>query len=206
MGIQKIRNVLVFCGARMGNDPALVRAAHDFGQIIGENRLRLIYGGGSLGLMVTVATSVIGHGGTVTGVLPAFLREKEPPLECLRDPPHELIITENMPDRKRIMFERADAIATLPGGDGTLDEFYEEKTEATLGRRRRPHVLANIDGYWDPLIALMKHTQERGFASPDPNLTIVNRIDEILPAMRRVVGEVSDNVIDMKSQTLKAAG
>lgn len=191
--------MLVFCGARMGNDAAIIKAAHDLGQALGEADERLIYGGGCYGLMVTVANSAIGHGGAVTGVLPEGLKEREPPLECLREPPHKLIITPDMHTRKREMFSRAKAIITLPGGDGTLDEFFEEKTGSTLGWGNRPHILANIEGYWEPLLNLMRHTRLKGFSSRDPNLHVVEKVDQILPKIYSIIGRpAKDNVVNLK--------
>src|SRR6516225_5594712 len=117
-----IRTVCVYCGSGPGGDPAFIAAARDFGQILAENRVRLVYGGGSLGLMGALATSVLDHGGIVTGVIPEFLVNREKKLARAQ----EVIVTRDMHERKQIMFERADAFVALPGGIGTLEELIEQ--------------------------------------------------------------------------------
>jgi uncharacterized protein (TIGR00730 family) len=122
----KINAVCVYCGSSPGTDPAFAAAAHAFGKILAENKLRLIYGGGSVGLMATLAQAVLDHGGEVTGVIPEFLTKRERP----RAMAQELIVTPDMHARKRIMFERADGFVAFPGGIGTLEEVVEQITWA----------------------------------------------------------------------------
>src|ERR1700710_1736662 len=116
--MSKIRTVCVYCGSGPGTNPRFVEAAIALGKVLAENHVGLVYGGGSLGLMGAVATSVLDHGGEVTGIIPEFLTEREKKLTRAQ----EVIITRDMHERKRVMFERADAFVALPGGIGTLEE------------------------------------------------------------------------------------
>ncbi len=118
-----------------------------------ENDVRLVYGGGSIGLMGAIASSVIEHGGTATGIIPEFLTAKEQPRRLAQ----EQIVTRDMHERKRTMFERADAFVALPGGLGTLEELVEQMTWAQLGRHKKPILIANINGFWNPLLVLIDH-------------------------------------------------
>jgi uncharacterized protein (TIGR00730 family) len=134
------------------------KAARDFGKILAENGVRLVYGGGSIGLMGAVAGSVIEHGGAATGIIPEFLTAKERPRRLAQ----EQIITRDMHERKRTMFDRADAFVALPGGLGTLEELVEQMTWAQLGRHKKPILIANINGFWDPLLVLIDHMRTLG--------------------------------------------
>jgi uncharacterized protein (TIGR00730 family) len=124
--MSKIKAICVYCGSSPGTDPAFAEAARKFGQILAENGIRLVYGGGSIGLMGALADSVIRHGGAATGIIPEFLTAKERPRRLAQ----EQIITRDMHERKRTMFERADAFVALPGGLGTLEELVEQMTWA----------------------------------------------------------------------------
>jgi uncharacterized protein (TIGR00730 family) len=185
-----IRTVCVYCGSGPGTDPAFVAAARDFGAILAANRVRLVYGGGSLGLMGAVATSVLDHGGEVTGIIPEFLTDREKKLTRAQ----EIIVTRDMHERKRVMFERADAFVALPGGIGTLEETIEQMTWAQLGRHKKPILLANIKGFWDPLCVLLEHMKELAFIRPglaiDP--IVVNRVEDIMPRLRAAVAHVPE--------------
>jgi uncharacterized protein (TIGR00730 family) len=188
--MSKIKAVCVYCGSSPGIDPGFVKAARDFGKILAENKVRLVYGGGSIGLMGALAASVIDHGGTATGIIPEFLTAKEQPRRLAQ----EQIITRDMHERKRTMFERADAFVALPGGLGTLEELVEQMTWAQLGRHRKPILIANINGFWDPLLALIDHMRRLGLV-PSPSrgveLLVAHRIDEILPKLREAAREVT---------------
>src|SRR5690348_5141539 len=180
--MSEINALCVYCGSSTGTDPAFVKTAQDFGRILAQNRIHLVYGGGSIGLMGAIASSVIEHGGHVTGVIPEFLTVAERPRRLAQ----ELIITPDMHDRKRTMFERADAFVALPGGIGTLEELVEQMTWAQLGRHRKPILIANINGYWDPLLTLVAHMRERAFV-PDSlsiNFLVTERVEDILPVLR----------------------
>jgi uncharacterized protein (TIGR00730 family) len=158
-----IKTVCVYCGSGPGTNPHFTEGAKAFGKALAENNVRLVYGGGSLGLMGSVATSVLDHGGTVTGIIPEFLRKRENALTRVQ----EMIVTPDMHERKRLMFERSDAFVALPGGIGTLEELVEQLTWAQLGRHTKPIVLVNIDGFWEPLLALLRHMNEEAFIRPD---------------------------------------
>ena len=127
--------------------------------------------------------TVLAHGGKATGIIPEFLTQRERP----RRIGQELIITPDMHDRKRTMFERADAFVALPGGIGTLEELVEQMTWAQLGRHRKPILIANINGYWDPLLTLVAHMRERAFV-PDSlsvNFLVTEKVEDILPVLRQ---------------------
>src|SRR5499433_3578134 len=154
-----IKSICVYCASGPGNNPAFMDAARQLGRILAENGIRLIYGGGSVGLMGALAESVIDHGGVVTGVIPDFLVNREHMLVRVQ----ERVITRDMHERKRTMFERADAFVALPGGIGTLEELVEQLTWAQLGRHKKPILIANIAGFWDPLRELVDHMRALGF-------------------------------------------
>ena len=181
--MNKINAVCVYCGSNAGTEPIFGEAAGQFGKILAENGVRLIYGGGSVGLMGILADSVLAHGGKATGIIPEFLTERERP----RRLGQELIVTRGMHERKRTMFDRADAFVAMPGGIGTLEELVEQLTWAQLGRHCKPILIANINGYWDPLLTLFAHMRERAFV-PDSlsiNFLAADRVEDILPALRQ---------------------
>lgn len=161
-----------------------------FGAELGRNGVELVYGGGGLGLMGTVARSVIESGGRVTGIIPQFLVDREKMLESAQ----EHIVTEDMHERKRLMFERADAFVALPGGVGTLEELVEQLTWAQLGRHHKPIVIANLHGYWDPLVAMLEHMTAHNFIRESlwvPYL-VAERAEDILPMMEDAAAMVAD--------------
>ena len=133
-----LQNICVYCGSGPGRNPAYAEAARELGQRLAAARIGLVYGGGSLGLMGEVARSVLDHGGHVTGIIPGFLSEREHMLVEAQ----ELIVVDDMHQRKQLMFVRSDAFVALPGGLGTLEEFVEQLTWSQLGRHRRPIVLS----------------------------------------------------------------
>ncbi len=189
--MSKINAICVYCGSSPGTDPAFVEAARGFGKILAENGVRLVYGGGSIGLMGAVAGSVIEHGGAATGIIPEFLTAKERPRRLAQ----EQIITRDMHERKSTMFDRADAFVALPGGIGTLEELVEQMTWAQLGRHKKPILIANINGFWDPLLALLNHMRELGLVPPPArgvDLLVVDRIEHILPKLREAARAVSE--------------
>ncbi|MGB7318325.1 MAG: TIGR00730 family Rossman fold protein [Planktotalea sp.] len=154
------RSICVFCGASDGVNPAFGAAADAFGALLAQNNLRLVYGAGDVGLMGRVARASQSAGGNTFGVIPQHLINWEVGKSDLTT----YIVTETMHERKKVMFMNADAIAVLPGGAGSLDEFFEVLTWAQLGLHTKPIVLINIAGYWDPLIALLDHVIAQGFA------------------------------------------
>ena len=185
-----IKSICVYCASGPGNNPAFVAAAKSFGRILAENGIRLIYGGGSVGLMGALAESVLDHGGAVTGVIPDFLVNREHMLARVQ----ERIITRDMHERKRTMFERADAFVALPGGIGTLEELVEQLTWAQLGRHKKPILLLNSERFWDPLCALLEHMQKLEFIRPGLSVKylVTERVEEILPKLTEAAGAVSE--------------
>ncbi len=184
--MNKINALCVYCGSSAGTDPAFAATAREFGKILAANGVRLVYGGGSIGLMGALAGSVIEHGGQVTGVIPEFLTAAERPRRLAQ----ELIVTRDMHECKRTMFERADAFVALPGGLGTLEELVEQMTWAQLGRHKKPILVANINGFWDPLLALVDHMRVLGLVPPPArgvDLLVAERIEDILPRLRKAV-------------------
>ena len=157
--MNKIRTVCVYCGSGPGTNPRFVEAAIALGKALAENDIRLVYGGGSLGLMGAVAKSTLDHGGKVTGIIPEFLATRE----RLNSEISEVIITKTMHERKQIMFERSDAFVALPGGIGTLEELVEQMTWAQLGHHQRPIIIMDIGGFWTPLVELFQHMKSLGF-------------------------------------------
>ncbi len=190
--MSKINAICVYCGSSPGLDPAFVETARDFGKILAENGVRLVYGGGSIGLMGALAGSVIEHGGAATGIIPEFLTAKERPRRLAQ----EQIVTRDMHERKRTMFERADAFVALPGGLGTLEELVEQMTWAQLGRHKKPILIANINGFWDRLLGLIVHMRALELVPPPArgvDLLVVDRVEDILPKLREAAYAVSEN-------------
>lgn len=180
--MNQIKTVCVYCGSGSGSNPHFVEAAVALGKIFAENHVRLVYGGGSVGLMGAVARSVLDHGGSVTGIIPEFLRAKENALSRVQ----EMVVTPDMHERKRLMFERSDAFVALPGGIGTLEELVEQMTWQQLGRHTKPVLLANIDGFWEPLLSLLTHMRATEFIRPSLNIDVLKaeRVEDILPRLR----------------------
>jgi uncharacterized protein (TIGR00730 family) len=157
-----IRSVCVYCGSSPGRSDVYMKAGHTLGRSIAEAGLRLVYGGGTKGIMGAVAESAMRAGGKVTGIIPRFLINREATEPAL-DRLDELVITDDMHQRKHTMFEKSDAFVALPGGIGTVEEIVEIMTWAQLGHHRKPIVFANIEGFWDPMMNLMDHMRAEGF-------------------------------------------
>jgi uncharacterized protein (TIGR00730 family) len=195
--MSRIKSVCVYCGSGPGTNPAFMEAARRFGRILAENRIALVYGGGSAGLMGACAEAVLDHGGLVTGIIPEFLTDREHMLMRAQ----ERIITRDLHERKRLMFERADAFVALPGGVGTLEELVEQLTWAQLGRHRKPILIANIDHFWDPLRALLQHMEKLQFirAGLDVNLLVAERIEDVLPKLLEAARKLSEPDKELKA-------
>jgi uncharacterized protein (TIGR00730 family) len=193
--MSRIKSICVYCASGPGNNPAFVEAAREFGRILAENGIRLVYGGGSVGLMGTLADAVLDHGGMVTGVIPDFLVNREHMLARVQ----ERIITRDMHERKRIMFEHADAFVALPGGVGTLEELVEQLTWAQLGRHKKPILIANIERFWDPLCALLDHMEKLEFIRTGLpiDLLVADRVEDILPKLHEVARTISESEKEM---------
>ena len=157
----RIFSLCVYCGSRDGADPAYRTAATELGQAIARKGWRLVYGAGDVGLMGAVADAATTAGAATLGVIPTHLLDAEAPRRAFGD----RVITETMHERKKVMFMNADAVAVLPGGAGSLDEFFEVLTWAQLGLHAKPIVLLDVNGYWQPLAALIDHVIREGFAA-----------------------------------------
>jgi uncharacterized protein (TIGR00730 family) len=190
-----IRRICVYCGSGPGSDRAFVDAARAFGRILGERRIGLVFGGGSVGLMGEIATAVLDHGGEITGVIPQFLVNREHAM--VRG---KMVVTRDMHERKLRMFEFADAFVALPGGIGTLEELVEQMTWAQLGRHRKPILLANIKRFWDPLCALLQHMEQLHFIRPglSVNYLVAERVQDILPMLTQAARGVPEAEKEMK--------
>jgi uncharacterized protein (TIGR00730 family) len=188
--MSKINAVCVYCGSSPGTDPVFVETAQKFGKILAENGVRLVYGGGSIGLMGAIAEAVRKYGGEATGIIPEFMTRREQPRRLAQ----ELIVTRDMHERKRAMFDRADAFVALPGGIGTLEEVVEQMTWAQLGRHKKPILFANINGYWNPLLALIAHMRELEFmpGAMRVNFLVADRVEDILPMLREAARGVTE--------------
>ena len=157
-----LSNICVYCGSQPGRNPAYGDAARILGGAMASRGIGLVYGGGTRGIMGTVADAVMSGGGKVTGIIPEFLMDKEATRHALGQL-DELVVTKDMHERKHLMFEKSDAFVALPGGIGTLEEIIEIMTWAQLGRHSKPIVLANIGDFWKPLESLLDHMKDQGF-------------------------------------------
>ncbi len=188
--MNEIKSICVYCGSGPGSNPAFVAAARAFGRILAENGIRLVYGGGSVGLMGELAKSVVDHGGAVTGIIPEFLTVRE----FMFQRAQEMIVTRDMHERKRLMFEHADAFVALPGGIGTLEELVEQMTWAQLGRHKKPILIVNIARFWDPLCVLLDHMKQSAFIREGLtiNLLVADRVEDILPKLTEAARAVAE--------------
>lgn len=176
-----LASVCVYCGSSDGKDARHAEAADEMGRAIAGAGLALVYGGGSLGLMGRVANAAMAAGGKVTGIIPEFLHEREVMLREVTD----LVVTNDMHERKRLMFERSDAFIALPGGIGTLEEVVEMMTWSQLGRHDKPIALINIANFWDPLDNLLRHMLDNGFirSASDVEYDVVATVADAIPAI-----------------------
>ena len=170
-------SVCVFCGARPGQDPEFMEAARTLGVALADNAMRLVYGAGDVGIMGQVARAAQDAGGQTFGVIPGHLVDMEVGNTDLTS----YIVTETMHERKKVMFMNCDAVVLLPGGAGSLDEFFEVLTWAQLGLHTKPVFILNTNGYWDPLIHLLSHVTDQSFA--DPSLLAIYETVTDVPAL-----------------------
>ncbi|MEX6505474.1 TIGR00730 family Rossman fold protein [Jiella sp. M17.18] len=179
-----IRSVCVYCGSSAGRDPLYIDSGRALGHAIAEAGLRLVYGGGTRGIMGAVSDGVVAAGGKVTGIIPRFLIDMEATERELKRL-DELVVTEDMHERKQLMFQRSDAFVALPGGIGTLEELVEIMTWSQLGRHEKPIVIADIGGFWQPLSALFDHMNAEGFIHRAEQVKplVIGDIAEIVPAI-----------------------
>ncbi|PLZ01087.1 TIGR00730 family Rossman fold protein [Burkholderia sp. WAC0059] len=158
-----MKAVCVYCGSARGANPVYAQAAKAFGRALVGAGLALVYGGGKVGLMGAIADEVMAGGGRAIGVIPELLVDREVGHDGLT----ELHVVPDMHHRKKMMADLSDAFVALPGGAGTLEELFEVYTWAQLGYHRKPIAVLNIDGYYDPLVAMLRHTVDEGFMRPD---------------------------------------
>lgn len=194
----QIRNVCVYCGSGPGRDPAFVKAAQDLGQSFAESGIGLVYGGGNVGLMGTVAEATLKGGGRVIGIIPDFLKQREMMLTDVQ----ELHVVSDMHTRKRLMFEKADAFVALPGGIGTLEELVEQMTWAQLGRHTKPILLANVANFWKPLLVLIAHMRENGFIRPNIefNYLVAEKIVDVVPMLQAALRHETEEVSSISAR------
>ena len=193
--MNQIKTVCVYCGSGSGSNPRFVESAIALGKVFAENASASSMAAVPSGLMGAVAKSVLDHGGTVTGIIPDFLANRERMNPNLT----ELVITPDMHERKRLMFERSDAFVALPGGVGTLEELVEQMTWQQLGRHTKPVLLANIDNFWEPLIALLSHMRANQFIRPalDVEVLKAERVEDILPRLRAAAALAPEGTQEM---------
>jgi hypothetical protein len=179
-------SICVFCGARFGNDPAARELATKLGELLARERIALVYGGGGVGLMGVMANACLKAGGRVVGVIPRFLLEREAGHPALT----ETVIVETMHERKLQMFDRSDAFIILPGGIGTLEEFFEVLSWRTLGLHTKPIAIVDVNGYWTALAALLQEVVAGGFAAPAhlDHVVFVKDLANLLPALAAMPG------------------
>jgi uncharacterized protein (TIGR00730 family) len=175
-------SVCVFCGARSGTKPAYSGAATAFGEALAADKMRLVYGAGDVGLMGDVARAAQKAGGETFGVIPVHLMDMEVGKRDLSS----FVITENMHERKKVMFMNSDAIVVLPGGAGSLDEFFEVLTWKQIGLHEKPIYLLSIDGYWEPLLALIDHIIAEGFAGAENKtfFKVMSSVEDVMEDLR----------------------
>jgi len=177
-----MKSIAVFCGASMSNDPVINKQAYDFGKVLAEQKLQLIYGGAKVGVMGEVASGVLENNGEVIGVIPDFLTSKE----VVHTDLSKLIITETMHERKLKMHELSDGIVALPGGFGTLEELFEMLTWAQLGLHKKPIGILNINGFYDDLLHFIETMIHKGLLNLNQKrlLLVANTAEELLGKMR----------------------
>ena len=178
-----IRRISVFCGSSRGTERIFEEQAYELGKTLAVQNIELVYGGANVGLMGTVANGVMENGGKAIGVLPAFLKKVEIANLNLT----ELVMVDTMHQRKAKMNELSDGVIALPGGFGTLEEFFEMLTWAQLGLHRKPVALLNVDGFYDALLALVDTMVDRGFLRKENRemLLVSDNIEDLLDKMRK---------------------
>jgi uncharacterized protein (TIGR00730 family) len=179
--VPALRSVCVFCASSSGGDPEFLTGAQRLGVLLAQNGVRMVYGGGGVGLMGACARAAHKAGGDVLGVMPSFLQNREMAFDAVRT-----IFVTSMHERKAIMFEQSDAFAVLPGGIGTLEEVVELLSWRRLGLHLKPIVFLNPGGYWSPLFELFSHTIDHGLTPPwfSQCWRAVETPEEILPALQ----------------------
>ncbi len=188
-------SVCVFCGSRFGSDPGIREMAAKLGELLAREKMTLVYGGGGVGLMGVLANAALGAGGKVVGVIPSFLLKREAGHPALT----QTVVVDTMHQRKLEMFERSEAIVVLPGGIGTLEEFFEVLSWRTLGLHTKPIVILDEAGYWRPLAELLRSCVEGGFAAPAhlDHVAFIEDLGQLLPTLAAMPrGETVEKELD----------
>lgn len=182
--MQPIKSICVYCGSQSGNEPEFAKAAIVLGKALAENNIRLVYGGGSRGIMGAVSQSVQDNDGHVLGIIPDFLMPKEGEWDRTSDK-LEIMVTQNMHERKQKMFEQSDAFLALPGGIGTLEEIVEIITWAQLGRHDKPIAFLNTNNFWQPMLELIAHMGEAGFIHTANKVQpiVIDKAEDVISAI-----------------------
>lgn len=182
-----LRSICVFCGSMDGDAPSYAEAARLLGEYAARHGVRVVYGGASVGLMGVLADAALAHGGSVVGVIPRALVQRELAHPRLT----ELLVVDTMHERKARMAELADAFIALPGGLGTLEELFEVWTWGMLGLHAKPYGVLDVDGYYQPLIRFLDHARDAGFirSSQRERLVVDTRVEGLLAALSRAAGE-----------------
>ncbi|MBO6902284.1 MAG: TIGR00730 family Rossman fold protein [Rhizobiaceae bacterium] len=195
--MSSIQSVCVYCGSSPGSSEIYPEAARTLGRAIAESGLTLVYGAGTRGIMGAVAEGAAQAGGKITGIIPRFLIRKE--ADGVKPPNlDEFIVTEDMHARKHTMYEKSDSFVAMPGGIGTLEEVIEIMTWAQLGRHKKPIILANISGFWNPLLALLNHMSAEGFLHSGHLVRpiVVDQAADIVPAILAAASQAGSNGAD----------
>lgn len=191
-----IQSVCVYCGSSNDVDETYKVAAEALGRSLAQNNMRVVFGGGNVGLMGIVASSALAEGGEVYGIIPSHIAEKENAHTTLT----KLDVVETMHERKQMMVDNSDAFVILPGGLGTMDEFFEIITWWQLGLHNKPIIIANIDGYWQLLIDLVEHLIAKSFArqSDRDHMKVAQTVEDVLGLLvgqKREDGQTKSNLI-----------
>ncbi len=190
-----IKSLCVYCGSRPGRNSHFKKIARTFGEILAAEKIRLVYGGGNVGLMGVIANTVMKCGGKVTGIIPHHLDEEESGWKEATD----FFVVDNMHERKRMMFDHSDAFVALPGSIGTLDETIEVITWKQLGLHNKPIIIVNMDKYWDPFLALIDNFIREEFTSAETlNLFhVVKTVEDVVPLIKKLpeIDQVTKNTL-----------
>jgi len=201
---RRINSICVFGGAEEGREPSVLAAAHQLGREIALAGMRLVYGGGSGGIMGAVAKGAAAANGAIVSITPNFLLEGL----CHVEGRPQVIAVPDMHTRKRLMFDYADAFVAMPGGIGTIEEMAEVLTWRKLKQHAKPLLLANITGFWSPWLTLLSHLETAGLMSSDVNqsLLVSSEVAEILPLLRHAAGEIEEDHYAWFEEAIDASG
>jgi len=188
--LNHIKSVCVYCGSSSKAGDLFKESAADLGKILAENNVRVVFGGGHVGLMGIVSDAALNHGGEVIGIIPHHIADKEIAHNNLT----ELHLVQSMHERKQMMVDRSDAFIILPGGLGTMDEFFEIFTWWQLGLHDKPIIIINVEGYWTPLLDLLKNIVKHQFARPEDleHLAFIDKVEDIMLALSQSPKESID--------------